>query len=275
MSRRHGNSGVRKLAVLGISRDRVEWYDGNSKGVQYAGADVEEDTPIRLARAAARLLKENRIRRRPCVLSLGSGMLEQRTVSLARLSPGDPRRALRRKAANFLESSLQDARYVAIPLKRAVDDKGESEAAEWLLTAFELRYARALQLELRRLGFRIQYVVSERLAALQSAALHAAEEEEAVICVGAGVESVTISLVQGGGLVQQAVLHGAYSANANMAGALLQELRGFGAFWRLHSRGGSLGRVVLVGFDREESAQLAPAIHASLPGTEVHTFRRG
>lgn len=259
--------------VLSIGTDRIEWLDARGDEPRYLSVRVEETTPLRLARAAAGLLKENKVRHVPCVLSLSEGMVAHRTVRLAELSAKERRRVLHRKAANLLEAPPADTLYAALPMAAAPgDDAGAVEVREWLLLALRRRDARALQLELRRLGVRVHGVVSALLAEMAAAASRAEAEDDAIICVGAGARAVTLGLVQHGELVQTTSLDGTYDANPSMASCLLQELRGFEAFWRKRSRGGELSRVVLVGFTPEHVVQLSPAIHASLPGTQVVTY---
>lgn len=263
---------LQRLPVLSISTGAVEWLDTSCDTPIYLRAEVEETTPVRLARAAARMLRENKQRRRPCVLVLGHGMVEHRTVRIAELAPAESRRVLHRKAANLLDASLADTVYAAVPLSKNDGEGQDGSTREWFLLALRRREARALQLELRRLGLRSARVFSDRLSMVAAAATLVEKADEAVISVGVSDETMTISLVTGGELVQTTSLLGNYAENPYLASSLLQELRGFEAFWRKRSRGSSIERVALIGFNSEQAIHLAPALHASLPGAQVETL---
>lgn len=218
-----------------------------------------------MARLAAGFAKEHRRNKMGVVLVLGEGLIEQGTVNVGPLKGPDLRRSLHRKAGNLLSDGIKETVFAAVPMM------SNEAAGEWLLFAMLRRDGKAIRQEFRRQGVNVTRVASSRMAQVAAAAGHA-EEDETVVCVGVGQTGVTISLVSEGQLAQITRLQGNYSESPSMATSLLQELRGLDAFWRKRSRGGKLSRVVLVGLDTESAEQIAPAIHASLPGTQVERF---
>lgn len=264
-------STAKVLPVLCIGTDCVEWLGaGAERSPVYGTMRVKRHSATEIVKAATELVAS--LGRRPglCLLALGHGILEQRTINLPPLQKKELRTVTLRKAANLLGAETADTLFASMALSKRSGDATEASAEHrWLVVAMRRSVVSELFLALRDAGFRFKRVVSARLAPLALARELHSSEQNACVVVGAETQAVTVSLMQGGSLVHQTVLSGRFSDSASRGTALVQELRGFGAFWRRMSRGGSLTDVYLVGFEPEQANRLRPAVHASLPGAIV------
>jgi len=256
----------RKTPVLYVTRSRVEWMGADSS---YAVLELEEElTAPKLARAAARLVKEAGARPGPCILALGKGHVVERSVALPDMQPKEQRSVLGRKAANLLELSEAETIFSAIELAEHPGEESEW-ATKWLVQAVRRTEHLTFRNELQKVGFRVRRVVSAPLSVLQERFAAELAEDEAFIIAAVEPDSTAINLVSQDGLVHRAILNGAFAGDSAMASGLIQELRGLQAFWRKLSRGGSIKGAALIGLEASITQSIFPALHAALPGIDL------
>ncbi|MFT5197737.1 MAG: hypothetical protein ACI87O_000378 [Planctomycetota bacterium] len=255
-------------STLFVGAGRVEWIPKrSSEGKGYVRGICENQTPPELAQAAIELLESTGHKPGKCTLLLGGSMVRQRIVSLANLSEKETKAVLHRKAANILEVQLHQTAFTALEM----EDQDRELDKRWLVSALRLDDLRALKRDLRSSGFQIQKIVFDRLILLEKAIslLPKGEDKSAGIVIGVESESVAISMVAEGKLVQQTVVPGHFQVNSTMAASVLQELRGFESHWRRQSRGGAVSHVVLSGLAQEEAEHFELASHAALPDSQM------
>ncbi|MCA9002929.1 MAG: hypothetical protein KDB61_13475, partial [Planctomycetes bacterium] len=242
------------LALLFIGAQQVEWIPDPHKDPcghlisSYGGNSAQE-----MASAAKDLVEQAGGKPRKCVLLLGGGLVKQRIVAVPHVSDKEIKGILHRKAANILDVELHQTAFTATPVVQAEGSKEE----RWLISAVRLDELRSLTRHLRESGFAVRRIVYTRLALLAAgeSCLSLETEDQGGIVIGVEDNSVAISLVAAGGLVQQTVVPGAFQMNSTMAASVLQELRGFESHWRRHSRGGNVAQVVVAGLAHEEASQ--------------------
>jgi hypothetical protein len=231
-----------------------------------SSCSLEGAEPATIAEAAERLVIEAGERPGRCVLALGQGYFEQRLLALPALPSAELRGVLARKAANLLELELEDSSYVALP----VPVLGEgAEGTRHLILALQRSRATSIQAELRACGFRIQRVVSARLALLGAARRALPRPREAALVVTHEPHALGVTLLHGDALVQQTIFPGTHDDEAAMASALVQELRGLVQFWRRVRRGEEVTQLVLAGLKPEAAQHLEPTLHACVPGSHL------
>ena len=243
----------------------MEWIPKHcSEGSGYVRGVCDNQTPPGQAEAAIELLASAGIKPGKCTLLLGGSLVRQRVVALANLSDKETKVVLHRKAANILEVELHQTAFTALEMD------GQDER-RWLVSAARLDDLRALKRDLRNACFQITKITFGRLALLDAGMglLPKDEENIAGIIVGVESESVAISMVAEGKLVQQTVVPGHFQVNSTMAASVLQELRGFESHWRRHSRGGSIKHVIIAGLTSDEAEHFELACHAALPESNV------
>ncbi len=264
----------RRSCVLAIGADRVEWFEPGPDPV-YLSAPLETGSPARMGRAAAKLLRENGIKKRTCRLMLASGLLEYHILRIGAVPPKEVRGVLHRKAANALGEPLEDTVFAAIPMTRDFNGESPAAAAEWMLAVARRKDLLSLYLELRRLGIHVKSVVAGRIAKIAAAAEQVRTEKGAAICVGVSRANLSVSLITDGELVQTVSLAGNYQAGTIDSATILQELRSFEAFWRRRSRGEALGKVILVGFHPLDAMRLTSVVQSSLKSSQTIFFPEG
>lgn len=262
----------RTRAVLHAGLTAVEWLEEVPGGQAVLGrAPVLGSGPGDLAQAAAELVRSLGRRPRECVLVLADELLQARVLSLPQLTERELRLALRRKAANLCGSKEAECAFGALHLGLETDESrpAEDRTHKWLLIAQERARLAQLEIHLRRRGLRVRRILPARLASLGHRAVVADERAGGRVVVGFGPDSAVLSLIHGDALVHQTILAGRLGAGSALGMTLIQELRGLDLFWRKHSRGTSIGEVVLVGAEPEDATSLGPALHAALPGARV------
>jgi hypothetical protein len=257
------NSPKRALPVLSIGLDFVEWLSGTGEDSLISCEPAPGQTATELAESAVRAAKSAGMRPGTCILSLGQGMVAQRHITLPGIAPKELRKILARKAGNLVDCDPADTLFSCLPLGHHEDN----QEGKWLVLAMRRAQASELRLKLRHRGFKINKVVMGRQAFLAAAADSIEEEEGSRIVVGVETASVSVSLIDGPGLIQQSILPGAFTKST--ATMLVQELRGFEAFWRKTSRGQKLDRVVIVGLDAHMGQLLESGLLGALPGVQA------
>lgn len=259
----------RARAVLFVGPSEVEWYEEAPEGEPVHGsAPIQGPGPGDVAAAAAGLLRRLGRPPRDCVLVLADELLSEKVVHLPVLPPRERRLALRRKAANLVGKGERSIVFGALllGLDARGDERTEAALHKWLLFAADRSRLGGLALALRRRGIGVRRAVPARLTSLGHRALAEGQSPAVRAVVGIGSRCAVLSLVQGDSLVHQTLLAGSLGASSSLGATLVQELRGLDLFWRKASRGASIDEVVLIGIEANDSIQLAPAIHAALPG---------
>jgi len=288
-------AGEHALPVLLFGAQGVEFLSAGTSQAVYLRSDGPVEVGAGAALIAAELLVSHGQAPGPCVLALGGAWTSQRVINLPQVARRDLEVVLQRKAAALLETEPDEALFAALPL----DIEEGAKEHKWMVLATRRRAYLALRYALRERGFRVRKAVSERMAlasvvertfgtgsaqgrtpasgtgATADTTPHIASETtadttasdavEATIVVGMESGAIAVHLLHGGDLVHQSVLTAHFDDDAAMAKALVQELRGFDAFWRRRSRGGTVGRVVLVGFGPRWADRLVFAARAAIP----------
>ncbi len=282
MSSRTSNQ---QLAVLALAQNSVEWLPGTDLE-PLSGGDFAADDPrgrVEACLEAVQFIPRSTSR---CMLALGPGWVETRTLELPVLPRREFARVLQRKAAAMLSTTLEDTLFAALPLfdasevsradgaKNADEDparRGEGAQREhpWLVLGMRRSHILPLLLGLRRQGIRVTRIVSSRLAALSAVMQRAGDPERACLAVTVESEAVSIGLLHRGALRFHGVVEGRLSENSTLALSLLQDLKSTEAWWRRHSRGGKLAEIVLLGLSGPRGDLLRDAIQSALPEVSV------
>ena len=274
------------LAVLALSREQAEWFDGTPENSgaspRTALRPVLGPAPGDLAQAAREVLDAVGSGRRPCVLALAAGLVEQRVLPLPDLPRKELRKIFSRKAAALLGVAPDETLYTALPLFAQVAESARAEGEssdparagsalerKWLLVATKRSFAVELRLALRRQGIQVERVVSARLARLCRAQEVRGETGRACIVIDVESRAIAVGLIAGDVLAHQSQLEGSFEATPTMALTLIQEVKGLDAFWRKTSRGGSVEQVVVIGLPHERGRLLAHALTTALASASV------
>lgn len=259
------------LDVLALDLDQAEWLSHpEGRGPVVGSAPVDGRGPADLARAslAARDAAGSRARR--AILSLGPGLVSVRLIQTPVLSRRNLAVVMRRKAAAIAGCEPEEVLYAATRCGEDSDGSGEGKREiRWAVAALRRSRLREILLSLRRSGVSVRRVVASPLAVPTRAAELAGPGDDATIAIGVDRRCVHVALLGGGGLAMQNALEGSFEAQPSMALGLLQEVRSVDAFWRKHSRGGSVGRIVLLGLEGERAGLLVNALGAAIPGARV------
>ncbi|MEZ6013662.1 MAG: hypothetical protein R3F49_00990 [Planctomycetota bacterium] len=259
------------LPVLLVGADGIEFLSTDEQGSRFARLAEPIEPGASAATRALNLVKSVKCEPGPCILALGSSILHQRVLGLPQTPPKELRVVLQRKAAMLIDAAPEETLYAALPL----DVEEGAKERKWMLLALRRSHYLALRYALREKGFSVRRVVSERMA-LASAAETVIDHSANESCLAVGMEggATGVHLLHGGELVHQSVLTTRFDDDASMAKVLVQELRGFDAFWRRRSRGGSIDRVVLVGFAPRWAERLEFAVRAALPSSKIQRLVR-
>lgn len=255
-----------RLPVILFSAEGLEYLGEGPEGVQFARLTEPVEMGAAAATQAAALARSLGAAPGPCIVALGASFLSQRVVSLPEVPAKELRVVLQRKAAALLEVEPEEALFSALPL----DVEESAKEQKWLLLALRRSAYLRLRYALREAGFHVRRVVSERMALAAAAEVHVGQASGAA-CIAVGMEGTAtgVHLLHGGQLVHQTVLSTRFEDDSAMAKVLVQELRGFDAFWRRRSRGGNVDRVVLVGIAPRWADRLEFAVHAALTSATI------
>ena len=260
--------------LLFFGEGAVEWIP--SPGAEDNGYRRDETlsrSPLDMVRVARGLAKESKVKPGACTVLLGGDQVKQRVFTVGAIPPKEIKGVLRRKAANLLEVEEHQVVFSAIPL--ATDD-GEGDH-RWLVSASRLDEMRTLQRQLIKDGFQPKRFLIARQAMLRTAEsfLSTGTDDESWVIVGVEDKGVAISLVAAGQLVQQSFVPGEFDASSAMAASVIQEMRGFEAYWRRFSRGGAIDDVFVAGLTESDAEQFELACHAALPNSDFLAMRVG
>ncbi len=248
-------------AILILGNGGVEWvnHPGSEHPGHLKGASVSMDVGA-LGGEAQALLNVNGMKPGACRVLLGADMISQHVVSLGTIPEKEVRSVLHRKAANLLDTELQNTVFTAVQLR-------DQDGGRWLVSVIHREKLRDLRMGLESADFRVKGFVLARqsLQVRVQERLPSLEEGDAVILVGLEADSVAISLLANGGLVQQTVVPGRFDLQTPVASTVLQELRSFESYWRRQSRGGAITHVVGSGLTKDQADHLVLAMHAALP----------
>lgn len=254
-------------SVLLLGGEFAEWCDERG----HARVPIRGRTPSELASAAAEAVQALGSRPGRCLLALGTGLIEQRTLTLPELKRSELSNIFLRKAAALLEAPLEDTLYAALPqMPDPGNTVGQTNERRWYVVAARRKQIVDLRLELRARGFDVRKVVAARLARLCQADLTRGESESAAIVIDVELDGVTVSLIAERTLVQQNRMQGSFETLPSMAFSLLQEVKSFEAFWRKLSRGGSIAHVVVIGIEPELSPLFGNALAQAMPQSRLH-----
>lgn len=259
------------LPVVLLGAEGLEYLSTGPDGSLYARSEEPVEPGAPCAARAAALVRSTGQAPGPCIVALGSTIVKQRVLGLPEMPAKDLRQILQRKAAALIEAAPEETLFTALPMGLEKDAKEH----KWMLLAMRRTVYLGLRYAMRDQGFIVRRVVSERMA-LASAAETVTDgaADEACIAVGMEVGACGVHLIHDGELVHQTVLTAQFDDEATMAKVLVQELRGFDAFWRRRSRGGAVGRVVLIGFAPRWAERLEFAVRAALPTSKIQRLVR-
>ena len=263
-------------AVLFLSPERVEWCEPAKDGTTRLGAATPAGTgPADLASAALHAREAAGGTAKRCVLALPESFAKERLVDLpASLGRKDLRAVLERKATSLLlEDADEDAPDPDLLYSARRTRAGDGDQPEtWHLVALDGVLLRPLALLLRRKGVHPQRIASLALALPARAHALAGGTDEPVLYVVVHEGGMDVGLVADGETLTRTQMEGDPSRSEGVAAGLVHEVRGIAGFWRRHSRGGSIERVVLFGPELDRARVLAAAIGSVLPGTDVRVF---
>ena len=258
--------------VLLVSKKRLEFFVDSASGrsgSSWSVLDRADESARALATAAKLELARLGQAGAPVILALDADMCSSRRVALPPIPPRERPGIWARRAASQLECEVEDSLYVAIPLSRG-QERTDEEGEPWMLHALRRSVLVELQLELRRVGHTVRRVVVARIAMLARATQLFGGDPAAFLLIARERDANTLNLLRDRELIQQSVLQTAPgSSDQAMAVALVQELRQVSAYWRRTSRGGQLGRLLLMGFAEASLEPLVAAIRAALGGVEI------
>lgn len=278
MSLRSSNQ---ELAVLALAQNSVEWLPGTDLE-PLSGGDFAADDPRGRVEACLEAVRFIPRSTRRCMLALGPGWVETRTLDLPSLPRREFARVVQRKAAALLSTPLEDTLFAALPLFDASESSaaaGDDEAARrnaggrverpWLVLGMRRSLILPLLLGLRREKIRVVRIVSSRLAALSAVMSRIEDPERACLAVTVEADAVSIGLLHRGALRSHGVVEGRLNENSTLALSLLQDLKSTEAWWRRQSRGGKLSDLALIGLAGPRGDLLRDAIQSALPEVKV------
>lgn len=272
--------------MLALAQNSVEWLPGTDLEPLSGGDFAAEDPRGRVEACldAVRFIPRSTSR---CMLALGPGWLETRTLDLPNLPRREFTRIVQRKAAAMLSTSLEDTLFAALPLfdssesagASAASGAGEDAAAQrgtggrverpWLVLGMRRSLILPLLTGLRREKIRVVRIVSSRLAALSAVLSRIQDPERACLAVTVEADAISIGLLHRGALRSHGVVDGRLNENSTLALTLLQDLKSTEAWWRRYSRGGKLSDIVLLGLAGPRGDLLRDAIQSALPEVKV------
>jgi hypothetical protein len=252
------------LPVLSIGRGHVVWLPAepgeHPRSASFAHAEGVD--PVAACLAAVKELVPSG---EACLVALGTGWIESRTLELPPLPRREFARVLQRKAATLLGTELDGTLFAALPLFRTEDAAEAGTAAQpWLVLAMRRAEVVPLLLGLRRAGLRARRVVSARLASLAAASSRAVDAHGSVLAVSVEPKAVTLGLLHQGTLRFQSAMEGSLADQPALAMSLLQEVKSTEAWWRKHSRGGKIDEIVLLGASGPRGDLLRGALRNAL-----------
>lgn len=263
-------------AVLLLTKESAEWFETLPDGTpRHAVRPVLGSAAEDFAHAAHEAAEAAGATTRACVLALGHGLVELRSLSLPELPAPELSRVFPRRAAAVLEAEPRDILYTALPFapeRKTAGGSGDGAPASeqrWLLVAVRRAFATQLTIALRRASFRPRRAVAARLARLSTAERLRSERPGACIVLDVGTDSVVVSLIAEGSLVHQGRLSGSFETVPTMALALIQEIKSFEGYWRKSSRGAGVASVVVIGLDLERAPLFKSAVANAVPEAEV------
>lgn len=253
--------------VLLLGGDFAEWCDARG----HSRVPIRGRTPGELAGVAAEAAQASGSRPGRCLLALGAGLIEQRTLTLPELKRSELAPIFLRKAAALLETSPEDTLYAALPqMPDPGNAVGQTNERRWYVVAARRKQMLDLRLELRARGFDVRRVAVARLARLCQADITRGESQSAAIVIDVEPDGVIVSLIAQAALVQQNRMQGSFETLPSMAFSVLQEVKSFEAFWRKLSRGESIAHVVVLGIEPEISLLFANALSQAMPQSRLH-----
>ena len=272
-----------RTAVLYVDARLVEWCEWSATGsVAYGSSEVEAEDEAgdalvagevggaRLAKLALEARRRAGGRARRYRLVLGDSILTPQLVTLPTLPRKELQRVFERRAARL--SGLEGRRVLFTTRamgKPSVDPTEHSRQQRWLFLGFDGDLVETLRQQLSERGLRTRRIVSGGLTALSEALEKAPASEGAVIVAVVGEDTISISLVEERCLLDRDAIRGRLASDPAAAAALVQEVRSYAGYWRKHSRGGTVDRVILAGALPESASLLVHALSNALPQARV------
>lgn len=257
--------------VLVLDADRAEWLhvDGNGRS-SLGSVAIAGPAPVDVAAAALAAREAAGSSARRIVLALDPSMAGMRLLTTPELSRANLAAVLGRKAAAIAGCDGDDVLYAATHCGEEGDSTpGAKREVRWSVVALRRSRMREILLALRRRDITVVRVVSTQLSIPTRALELAGPGDDAIIVVGVDRRAVHVALIGGGALAMQNTLEGNFHEQPTLALGLLQEVRGIEAYWRKQSRGGQVGRVVLIGLEGERSQLLATALTTAIQGARI------
>ena len=260
-------------AVLSLSPDLAEWFDGRGGRPSYGSAPVQGEGAGALVAAAEAAQAAAGTRRRPCVLVASAPLVHHQHLRLPPLGRRDLDQVLARRAAKAFGEDAGEVHYHA--LGSGSEAGGTDPQEPWTLLAMQRGPWNALFLQLRERGFRVRRAVSGRQAVIDAARVALQSPEQVAVILGVEPRAITLSLVRGATVLHQEAIEGDFLTNPAIASSLVHEVRSFIGYWKKESRGEQVGELVLFGMSPDRSRLLRTAFEAALDGVRVTSLPDG
>jgi Tfp pilus assembly protein PilN len=256
---------LRPLLFVGAAAVELVWLaDGHARHEQRA---VESQRADLIAAAARELVASGPGRRARVVLCLDEHAFETQQLVLGSLPEHEVPGVLARRAANLLETPLEESLYVAQRLCPPFESEAANADSNWLLHARKRRDHEQLLLALRAAGVHV-----ERVVAVRDVLPHAAGDAHTGGEVLIAYDGTTVSthLVRAGALVQHSRLRLAADMPAKDSNvAIVQEVRQVSAFWSKSSRGAPIETVRVLGLPEEQLEEMSTPLSIAALGATI------